>query len=44
MIGSTDSHTALATAEEENFFGKHSGTEPGPKRWEHPMAKVGDLE
>jgi hypothetical protein len=44
MIGSTDSHTGLATAEEENFFGKHSGSEPGPKRWEHPMAKVGDLE
>jgi hypothetical protein len=44
MIGSTDSHTALATAEEENFFGKHSGSEPGPKRWEHPMAKMGDLE
>ncbi len=42
MIGSTDSHTGLATAEEENFFGKHSGAEPGPKRWEHPMAKVGD--
>ncbi len=44
MIGSTDSHTALATAEEENFFGKHSGSEPGPKRWEHPMAKMGDVE
>jgi hypothetical protein len=44
MIGSTDSHTGLATAEEENFFGKHSGAEPGPKRWEHPMAKVGDAE
>ena len=42
MIGSTDSHTGLATAEEENFFGKHSGAEPGPKRWEHPMAEVGD--
>jgi len=42
MVGSTDSHTALATAEEENFFGKHSGAEPGPKRWEHPMAEVGD--
>ena len=38
MIGSTDSHTALATAEEENFFGKHSGTEPGPERYNHPMA------
>jgi hypothetical protein len=42
MIGSTDSHTGLATAEEENFFGKHSGAEPSPKRWEHPMAQVGD--
>jgi len=44
MIGSTDSHTGLATAEEENFFGKHSGAEPNPKRWEHPMAKVGNAE
>jgi len=40
MIGSTDSHTALATTEEENFFGKHSGTEPGPARYKHPMAKT----
>jgi hypothetical protein len=44
MIGSTDSHTGLATAQEDNFFGKHSGSEPGPKRWQHPMAKVGDSE
>jgi len=44
MIGSTDSHTGLATAEEENFFGKHSGSEPGPDRVNHPMAKVGDAE
>ncbi len=43
MIGSTDSHTALATAEEDNFFGKHSGTEPSPDRWKHPMAKFGDV-
>jgi hypothetical protein len=42
MIGSTDSHTGLATGEEENFFGKHSGAEPSPKRWEHPMAKLTD--
>jgi hypothetical protein len=42
MIGSTDSHTGLATAGENNFFGKHSGSEPGPKRWEHPMAEVDD--
>jgi len=44
MIGSTDTHTGLATAQEDNFFGKHSGAEPGPKRWEHPMAKVGDRQ
>jgi hypothetical protein len=44
MIASTDTHTGLATAEEDNFFGKHSGAEPNPKRFEHPMAKVGDLE
>ena len=44
MIGATDSHTGLATAAEENFFGKHSGSEPGPQRWEHPMAKIGDAE
>jgi hypothetical protein len=28
MIGSTDSHTSLATADQDNFFGKHSGAEP----------------
>ena len=28
MIGSTNSRAGLATAEEENFFGKHSGVEP----------------
>ena len=28
VVGSTDSHTGLATAEEENFFGKHTGKEP----------------
>jgi len=32
VVGSTDSHTSLATAEEENFFGKHSGNEPSPER------------
>ena len=33
-----------ATAQEDNFFGKHAGAEPNPKRVEHPMAKVGDAE
>ena len=41
MIGSTDSHTALATADEDNFFGKHSaGMEPSKDRWEKPVGKV----
>ncbi|MGI9351154.1 MAG: DUF3604 domain-containing protein [Rhizobiaceae bacterium] len=30
--GATDSHTGLATAEENNFFGKHSQTEPNKNR------------
>ncbi|MCZ6476513.1 MAG: DUF3604 domain-containing protein [Gammaproteobacteria bacterium] len=37
FIGSTDSHTGLATAEEDNFFGKHTGAEPKPERMEHPF-------
>jgi len=37
MIGSTDSHTSLTTAAEENFFGKHSGKEPTAHRWNHPI-------
>ena len=35
MIGSTDSHTSLATADQDNFFGKHSGAEPSPSRATH---------
>jgi len=44
FIGSTDSHTGLATAQEDNFFGKHSGAEPSAGRVDHPMAKLGDKE
>ena len=40
MVGSTDSHTALSTAEEDNFFGKHSGTEPSAERMRHPFTKT----
>ncbi|MBW1843801.1 MAG: DUF3604 domain-containing protein, partial [Deltaproteobacteria bacterium] len=40
MIGATDSHTSLATAEENNFFGKHSGYEPKPGRLDHPFMKT----
>jgi hypothetical protein len=43
FLGSTDSHTGLATAQEDNFFGKHSGSEPGPDRIEHPVFTIGDL-
>ena len=44
LMGATDSHTGLSTAEEQNFFGKHSGMEPSPERVYHPMARVGDSE
>ncbi len=37
VIGSTDSHTSLATADEDNYFGKHSGVEPNPKRITDPQ-------
>lgn len=30
--GATDSHTSLSTAEENNFFGKHTGYEPSAER------------
>jgi hypothetical protein len=40
LIGSTDSHTALSTAEEDNFFGKATNTEPSPTRMLHPFSKT----
>ena len=40
LVGSTDSHTALATAEEENYFGKATNAEPSPKRMMHPFTKT----
>jgi hypothetical protein len=44
MVGSTDSHTSMAAVEEENFFGKHSGVEPEPHRWEHVVIEAPDPE
>ena len=40
LIGSTDSHTALAAVEEENFFGKATNAEPSPMRMLHPFSKT----
>jgi hypothetical protein len=39
MVGSTDSHTALATTREENYWGKMPSAEPSPDRWEHYVIK-----
>ncbi len=40
MVGSTDSHTALAAVEEDNFFGKATNAEPKPERMLHPFVKT----
>ncbi len=37
VIGSTDSHTGLSTADENNYFGKHSNVEPRPGRAMEPQ-------
>jgi hypothetical protein len=46
MVGATDSHTGLATAEEENFFGKSTSVEPSATRIEHPFikSKLGEIK
>ncbi len=37
VIGSTDSHTALSTGDEDNYFGKHTGVEPNAHRVTDPQ-------
>jgi len=45
MVGATDSHTGLSTAEEENFFGKSTSVEPSKDRVSHPFikSKLGEI-
>ena len=40
VVGSTDAHTGLATADDDNFFGKTSSSEPNPQRATHPFIKT----
>jgi len=39
MVGATDAHTSLTTAEEDNFFGKSTSVEPSATRAAHPFVK-----
>jgi len=40
MVGSTDAHTALSTADDDNFWGKTSSSEPSAGRATHPFIKT----
>ncbi|MCZ6828580.1 MAG: DUF3604 domain-containing protein [Gammaproteobacteria bacterium] len=42
MTGSTDTHTALATTREENYFGKYRATEPSANRHNKPVIPTDD--
>ena len=46
MVGATDTHTGLTTAEEDNYFGKSSSVEPSATRVSHPFvkSKLGAIE
>lgn len=39
LVGATDTHTGLSTAEEDNFFGKSTSVEPSKERVSHPFVK-----
>jgi len=45
LVGATDSHTGLSTAEEENFFGKSTSVEPSANRVSHSFikSKLGEI-
>lgn len=40
MVGATDSHTGLATAEEDNFFGYIVSSEPNASRSKNPFVRT----
>jgi hypothetical protein len=42
LFGTTDTHTALATSREDNYFGKYQHTEPSPKRHEREVIPAED--
>jgi hypothetical protein len=42
MAAGTDTHNALAAAEEDNFFAKFPSAEPRPDRWSENAMKFGD--
>jgi hypothetical protein len=42
MNAATDSHTALPTSREENYFGKYQHTEPSPERFNHDVIPADD--
>jgi hypothetical protein len=39
LVSGTDTHTGLTIAEEDNFFGKHTGLEPTAHRYEDVVIK-----
>jgi len=42
LSGASDTHTALATTREENYFGKYAQTEPSPKRHNREVIPADD--
>lgn len=44
LTAATDTHTALATTREENYFGKYAQTEPSPERHNREVIPASDPE